>query len=240
MKYLSPVPILVTLLFFLLTSSGYAQDEYHWHGKWSIETINLSFCNIHISPDKDNPSAVIEGANSQGKFLVRCKVKEVPSRKSIIFYEEVINGKTQYSPGRPLLILLTQKQEIKSIVWGEINLNQKDNAREHSINKIAAPSYKGNYTVWHNNKKANLKVKKKNNTGFYAVLKTETASLDCKCDLESSHLAACYPNNQEVAPFYLIFHKKGVRLRDNIELQPKKKVSSQPDEKIIAAERFRL
>lgn len=216
---LSPLFFIISHLLFFPLNNLQAQKQYEWAGKWSIESIDLAFCNIHISPQLDSKghiTAIIEGKINQESFLVKCRVVDIPQRKALAFYkEEHTLNSDQFNYQDPILIALTEKHEIVNIVWNQINMTNEDLTSELVIRQVSKPQYKGDFQVFFKNKKSLIQIKNTSKRGFYASIWSQEQQSECHCKLKSSHIAICSIKDS-YKPFYLIFHERSIRVREGI------------------------
>lgn len=214
----------------LISSTIFAQSNINWQGRWKLQVSEQSFCNVHIVTNliegQTQPTAVLEGLIDEQPFRLKATVKIIPQRNSIALYELVEEGQAPvYGDGstvasRPLLIL-TQQNNGKVIlpVWGLLDITTNERQKSCVVDLIPSPRLRGTYTVEQGGVATNLSLSKATKNSFKVSLTRPDEQLDCACDLQTTHLAICYFNNDK-GVFYLDFDRNGVKLvqdyNDNI------------------------
>ncbi|BDS09551.1 hypothetical protein [Aureispira anguillae] len=233
MKRIGPSFIILLLIFFISPFISIAQGNFQWEGRWEVVASEYSFCNIHVVTslieNQSQPTAILEGLIQGKPFRIKCNVKELPQRNSIVFYEAVaMDQEAQYASNQPLIILALNKagrQVTVNPIWMQLDITKEEQNKTCTIRKVAIPRYKGTYTVNQDATQMALKIAKVKKASFEATINSNnTAKIACACELQARHLAVCYPDHEK-GVFYLDFNEEGVKLIRNYDeniYQPKK------------------
>lgn len=222
---MKPINLLLVLLNILLFSPFElsAQQSFQWQGRWEFKVSDKSFCNAHIvtslTQGQAEPTAILEGLIYEKPFRVKCRLEEIPQRNSLVFHEMPdASGNTHYEKGKPLLVL-TYVEGTNTVmpVWVQVDITKHRNNKDCLVKKVPVPNYRGTYTLNHDGTKTSLSISKVKKAGFHVKVSSgETTPVDCDCNLQSTHLAVCYPQSDKGA-FYLDFNRAGVKMIQNYD-----------------------